>query len=65
MKEFQYSVVSLFIDKRAGLVLSVWFILAVVLKSESNFIIAKLTVWVWCGVAIMNRQIVYVFTDVC
>ena len=63
--EFQYSVVSLFIDSGAGLVLSIWFVLAVVLNIESNFIIAKLTVWVWCGVAITRRQIVYVFTDTC
>ena len=40
-------------------------IIAIVLNSENNFIIARLTVWVWCGVAIMNGQIVYVFTDVC
>ena len=37
-------------------------VIAVVLNSENNFIIVKLTVWAWCGVAIMNRQIVYVFT---
>ena len=36
--------------------LSIWFVLAIV---------AKLTVWVRCGVAIMNGQIVYVFTDAC
>ena len=60
--EFQYSVVSSFIDSGAGLVLSVWFVIAVVLNSENNFIIAKLTVWVWCGVAIINGQS---FTDAC
>ena len=49
----------------AGLVLSIWFIMALVLNSENNFIIAKLTVLVWYGVAIMNGQIVYVFTDTC
>ena len=42
-----------------------WFILAVVLNSENKFIVAKLTVWVWRGVAIMNGQIVNVFTDAC
>ena len=41
--------------------LSIWFVLAVVLNSENNFIIAKLTVWVWCVVAIMNGEIVHVF----
>ena len=53
---------SSFIDSGAGLVLSVWFIIAIVLNSENNFIIAKLAVWVWCGVAIMNGQMVNVFT---
>ena len=53
------------IDSGVGLVLSIWFVLAVVLNSENKFIVAKLTVWVWCGVAIMNRQIVCVSTDVC
>ena len=41
---------SLFIDSGTGLVLSVLFVLALVLNSENNFIIAKLTIWVWCGV---------------
>ena len=51
---------SLFIDSGAGLVLSIWFVLAVVLNSENNVIIAKLVnSSVWCGVAIMNGQIVY------
>ena len=54
---------SSFIDSGAGLVLSIWFVLAIVLNSENNFIIAKLAVWVWCGVAIINGQIVHVFTD--
>ena len=49
---------SLFIDSGADLVQSIWF-------SIANLIIAKLTVWVWCGVAIMNGQIVYVFSDAC
>ena len=48
---------SSFIDSGAGLVLSIWFVLSVVLNSENNFIIAKLTVWVWCGVAIMNGRL--------
>ena len=56
---------SSFIDSGAGLVLSIRFVLAIVLSSENNFIIAKLTVWVWCGVAIMKGQIVYMFTDAC
>ena len=34
--EFKYSVVSSFIDSGAGLVLSIWFIIAVVLNSENN-----------------------------
>ena len=57
--------VSLFIDNGAGLVLSIWFVLAVKLNSENNFIIAKLTVGMWCGVAIINIQIVYMFTVAC
>ena len=56
---------SSFIDSGAGLVLSIWFVIAIVLTSENSFIIAKLTVWVWYGVAVMNGQIVYVFTDAC
>ena len=40
---------SSFIDSGAGLVLSIWFILAVVLNSENKFIVAKLTGWVWCS----------------
>ena len=51
---------SLFIDSGAGLVLSIWFVLALVLNSENNVIIAKLVnSSVWCGVAIMNGQIIY------
>ena len=34
-QEFQHSVVSLFIDSGAGLVLSIWFVLALVLNSEN------------------------------
>ena len=52
---------SSFIDSGVGFVLSTRFVIAAVLTSENNFIIAKLTVWVWYGVAVMNRQIVYVF----
>ena len=39
--------------------------LAIVLNNKNKFIVVKLTVWVWCGVAIMNGQILYVFTDAC
>ena len=53
---FSSELASLFIDSGAGLVLSIWFVLAVVLNSESKFIVAKLTVWVWCGVATYNEQ---------
>ena len=35
------------------------------LEQGKHFIIAKVTIWVWCGVAIMNKQIVYMFTDTC
>ena len=55
---------SSFIDSGAGLVLSIWFVLALVLSNENNFIIAKLLVWVWCGVAIMDKS-VYMFTEAC
>ena len=45
---------SLFIDSEAGLAISYvckikWFALALVLNSENNIIIAKLTIWVWCS----------------
>ena len=30
-------------------------LLAIVLNSENKFIVVKLTVWVWCGVAIYNE----------
>ena len=53
---------SSFIDSGAGLVLSIWFIIAIVLTSKNNFIIVKLTVWVWCGVAVINGQIDKSFT---
>ena len=56
---------SSFIDSGAGLVLSIWFVIAIALNSENNFIIAKLTVWVGYSVAAMNGQIVYMFTDTC
>ena len=48
INEFQYSVVSLFIEGGAGLYY-LWFVLVVALNNEYNFIIAKLTVWVWCS----------------
>ena len=54
-------VVSSFIDSGVGLVLSIWFVLAVILNSESNFIIAKLTLSlgvVWCS-SQTNRLHVY------
>ena len=35
------------------------------IKQRKNFVIAKLTIWVWCSVAIMNGQVLYVFTDTC
>ena len=52
-------------ESGAGLVLSIWSVLALVLNGENNFTIAKLMVWVWCGVAIMNRRNAFVFTDAC
>ena len=46
--------------------LAIWFdILALVLISDDNFIIAKLKIWAWCGAAIMKRRIIYVFTNAC
>ena len=39
-----------FIDGGMGLSLSILFVLALVLNSKNNFIIVKLTIWVWCGV---------------
>ena len=47
-------------DSGVGLLLSM--VLALVLNSQSKFIIAKLTMWMWC---IMNRGIIYVFTGAC
>ena len=35
------------------------------IEKRKHFIIAKLTIWVWCGVAIINGQILWVFTDAC
>ena len=39
------------------------------IEHRKQFIIAKLIVWVWFGVAVMNGQIItcliYVFTDGC
>ena len=34
-----------------GLLLSILLVLALVLNSENNFTIAKLTIQVWCGAA--------------
>ena len=48
----------MFIDSRAGVVSPIWFVLARVLSSENNSIIAKLTIWVWCGVAAIDGRIV-------
>ena len=39
--------------------------MVLVLNSENNFIIPKLTIWVYCGIAIMHGRIVYVFTGAC
>ena len=51
-----------------------------IIEQQKKFIIAKLMIWVWCGVTIdyidssvyiiygvviMNEQIVYMFTDAC
>ena len=47
--------------RRVGLVLSIWFVLALVMKSENNFIIAKLTFGGACGLADES----FVFTDAC
>ena len=47
INKFQYSVVTSFIVSGVGLVLFIWFVIAVVLNSENNFLIAKLT---WYGV---------------
>ena len=55
INKFQYSIVSSFIDSGVGLVLSIWFILAVV--EQRKQIYAKLTVWVWCGVAYNYRRL--------
>ena len=62
LKEFQNLAVSSFIYSGAG-ISPIWFALALVLNSENNFIIAKLIIWVWCGVAIMNGPIVYIVTN--
>ena len=58
-KRFQYSVVSLFIDSGAGLVLSTYMVcLALALNCESNF--AKLMIRVWCSYKERtNRSSVY------
>ena len=48
---YKNSVVSSFIDSEADLVSPIRFLLALVLNSESNFITAKLMIWVGCSVA--------------
>ena len=67
-------VVSLFIGSGAGIVSPIWFILALVLNSKNNFIIAKLTIWVWCSynewtnclqIAYMVKQLNYVWLTEC
>ena len=45
---FSSELVSLFKDSGAGRVLSIWFVLAVV-EQHNKFMVAKLTVWVWCS----------------
>ena len=35
------------------------------IEQQKQIIVAKSTVWVWCGVAIMYGQIIYMFTDAC
>ena len=52
------------IDSGAGLILSIWFILILVLNSmQKHSMIVKLMIWVWCGIAIMNGQFIYVSTN--
>ena len=55
--------VSSFIDSGPGFASPIWFVLALVLNSKNNFINSKLTIWVWCDVAIMNGRTAYAFTD--
>ena len=55
---------SSFINSGAGLVLSIWFVLALVLNRENIFYICKaydlgVVFIIGCGVAIMSPQIVY------
>ena len=50
--EFQYSVVSSFIDVGAGLVLRMYMVRSSPsMEQWKHFIIVKLTIWVWYGVA--------------
>ena len=42
-----------------GLALSISLVLALILNNENNFVIVKLTILMWCGLAIINRQIIY------
>ena len=48
---YKNSVVSSFINSEADLVSPIRFLLALVFNSESNFITAKLMIWVGCSVA--------------
>ena len=52
-----FSIVSLFIDSRAGLVLSIWFVLALELSRENNFMIAKLTLNFGCAVVLWTNHL--------
>ena len=56
---------SSFIDGEAGLISLISFVLALVLSSKNNVIITKQAIWVQCGVSLINRRIVCVFTDAC
>ena len=57
---------SSFIDSGAGLVLSIWFVLAVVEQHKQIYSCKANSLGVvWCGVAYNYGQIVYVFTDAC
>ena len=63
-KEFQYSAVSLFIDSGMGFVLSILFVLVLVLNCKNSFIVAKLTIWVWCGVADKSFTCLQMLVDI-
>ena len=56
---------SSFIDSGAGIILSSYMVhFSPSIEQRSNYEANDVGV-VWCGVAIMNGQIVYVFTDAC